>query len=138
MTIGGLELGVRSVEATTPYLAGLVDRRESPAQTNCRHRGLAVHAAADGLLDTGLGVGVETLTEEGLHLNFADLTIDAHNCESGPHSVPRRVASSRVVVGQSLTASTMVVTRGDLTREVGIAVASVKHMHGHQRNRLLR
>jgi len=117
---------------------GLVNRGEPSAQPDRRHRGPPVHATTERFLDTGLGVGVQALTEESLHMRFADLTVHTHGCETGPDPAPRRVAGRRVVVGQSLSTSALVITRGDLTGQVGIAVASVKNMHGHQRDHLLR
>jgi len=64
VTVCGLELGVRHEEPVAPYLEGLVDGGEPPVQPDRRHRGLAVHPAANGLLNTGVDVGVQTLTEQ--------------------------------------------------------------------------
>src|SRR4029079_16970221 len=114
------ELGVRREQPVAPYLVGLVNRRESAAQPNRRHRSLTVHAAGEGFLDKGVSVGVQTVAEEGPHLSLADATVHAHRCEAGTDPAPGWVTGRGVVVGQGLATSALVVPGGDLTGQVGV------------------
>src|SRR6186997_739817 len=111
VTVGGLEFGVPREQPVAPYLVGLVNRRESAAQPNRGHRGLAVHAAGEGFLDKGVSVGMQTVAEEGLHLSLADATVHAHRCETGTDPAPGWVAGRGVVVAQGLATSALVITR---------------------------
>jgi hypothetical protein len=79
---------------------GLVDRWESQALPNRGNHGLPVHPEAESFLDTGVGVGAQTLTEEGLHLSLADLTVHVHGCRASPDPATGWVAGGGVVAGQ--------------------------------------